>query len=47
LVFEGNFWDDVCKTASQKTTNIVDWLKDIDMVTTVQRLKPFTFQNKK
>ena len=32
MIFEGDSWDEVCKTAGAETTNVVDWLQDIGMV---------------
>ena len=31
LIFEGEPWDEVCKMASEETTNVMVWLQDIGM----------------
>ena len=43
LIFEGDSWDEVCKMASEETTNVMDWLQDIGMVVNSSKTEAMYF----
>ena len=43
LIFEGETWSDVCKKASDETTNVVKWLQDIGMVVNSSKTEAIYF----
>ena len=43
LIFEGDSWDEVCKTAGAETTNVVEGLQDIGKVVNSFKTKAIYF----
>ena len=43
LIFEGDSWDEVCKIASEETTNVVNWLQNIGMVVNSSKTEAIYF----